>query len=179
MTKENWLPIATIISANILAFATLLAPALAEIVKARINQPKASPVTNQPKNLIRKVAAFLVPSLCIVLEIYLLRNEVNSAAPLDRVAIAFIAGLYASIVAITLMMVFAFCFMRLLSLIGHMVDLHHQHFRMSVFTYEVQKGTTQVIFDELDKLGKRPTIPSQSDSIERMISTIRRMLGLR
>src|SRR5437660_815665 len=132
MTKDNWLTIATIISANILAFATLLAPALAEIIKARINQPRASPVTNQPNDLIRKIAALLVPSLCIVLEIYLLRKEVNSVAPVDRHAVAFIAGLYASIVALVLVMLFTVSFMRLLSFIGSVIDLHEKHFAITV-----------------------------------------------
>lgn len=51
MTIDTWLIIATIISAMMLAAATLFAPSLAEVVKVFVNQPKATPVTSQPKQL--------------------------------------------------------------------------------------------------------------------------------
>jgi hypothetical protein len=55
MTIDNWLIIATIISAIMLAAATLLAPSLAEVVKVRVSQPKLTPITNQPKRLIGEI----------------------------------------------------------------------------------------------------------------------------
>src|SRR5438309_1013030 len=43
MTIENWLTLSAIASATLLAAATLIAPALAEIIKFRLNQPKTKP----------------------------------------------------------------------------------------------------------------------------------------
>jgi hypothetical protein len=45
MTIDNWLTLTAIASATLLAAATLIAPALAEIIKFRLNQSTAKPRT--------------------------------------------------------------------------------------------------------------------------------------
>lgn len=177
MTTENWITIATIISANILALATFLAPSLAEIVKARINQPKASPVTNKPKSLIRWIVRLVGPLLCIVFEIYLLNKELHSSAPLDRVAVGFIAGLYASIVGITLFVFVIVLFRSVFAITEGLMNLHRQQFQMFIFLDTIQKGNTKIIFDELDKLAKTPKVrPQSNQTLDSMLNAIKKIL---
>jgi hypothetical protein len=86
MTIENWLMIAVIIS-------TLIAPAMAEYVKPRINHPTPAPDANQPKNLTQRIGFWIVrisnspwilPPLLIVLNIYWLRVELHKSASVTR-----------------------------------------------------------------------------------------------
>lgn len=48
MAEQKWQIVAIIIAAIITAVASLLGPSVAVIVKARIDQPKPAPKTNQP-----------------------------------------------------------------------------------------------------------------------------------
>ncbi len=51
MTKDNWLQVATIVAAMMMAVTTLVAPALAVYVQVRMTKPKATPTSTQEKTL--------------------------------------------------------------------------------------------------------------------------------
>lgn len=92
MTTEHWLTVAVIITAIITAIATLLGPALAVIVQARISQPTPAPDANKPKAIIGKIRTWLrgdtAPKwgirFVMVLSIFGLVLEMLSAAPATR-----------------------------------------------------------------------------------------------
>jgi hypothetical protein len=86
MTIENWLTTGVII-------ATLIGPSVAEFVKSRLNQPKASPDLNQPTPRIRRIGNWLanilqspwyLPGFLILSNSYFLRQQLLSTAPLTR-----------------------------------------------------------------------------------------------
>jgi len=97
MTIENWVTIALIITSFI---AQLIAPTLAELVKSRINQPKPTPVPNQPKNLSQRIGGWVMhigaspwvlPPLVILLDIWFLFREFRNAAPVTRSGVLLIS----------------------------------------------------------------------------------------
>lgn len=103
MTIQDWAIIVIAISAPIAAFATLLAPSLAEIVKFRINQPKPSPDPNQPENLIQRKGGrslkriLLSPLAICAVEIFFLIGQVRSPSPIDKASVLTISFLASSI----------------------------------------------------------------------------------
>jgi hypothetical protein len=91
MTFDRWVQIALII-------ATLIGPISRPVVKLfrRSNQPKESPDLNQPKTLIRRIGSRLwnilqspwyVPGFLILANIFSLRLELLSTAPITRHAV--------------------------------------------------------------------------------------------
>jgi len=85
---------------------TLAAPSLAEVVKARIVQPKKSPDPSQPKNLILKVIGvalwlcgepFVIPPLLVALNTYTLVEMMRHANPLNPMKVLIISATTTSI----------------------------------------------------------------------------------
>lgn len=64
MLENNWQPIAIIIAAMIAAVSSFLGPSVAVMVKARIDQPKQTPSTNQPKSRARLGKLWFVSMTC-------------------------------------------------------------------------------------------------------------------
>jgi hypothetical protein len=98
-TIKNWLAIATIIVPVITAFMAMLAPSLAEMVKARMAQPKPSPDEKNPKNLSqrsggrvsRHFKSWWSQYLGIALNVSLLAWLLSVDAPLTRWTVVEIA----------------------------------------------------------------------------------------
>jgi hypothetical protein len=114
MTIENWLIIALIIS-------TLIAPTIqtlvASLIIPRINQPKPTPETSQPKNRIQRMGGWLsrfltspwfFPPFGILFNIYLLFRELHITKPVTRETVFGISMAMAGIVlnALSMSMLF-------------------------------------------------------------------------
>ena len=86
MTRDNWLTIAAIITAIMMAVATLMAPSLAEVIKFRLNQPTATPAINIVSSRItnRGKRIFWVGVSIVALSVVALILEAVSSAPLTR-----------------------------------------------------------------------------------------------
>ena len=114
MTIQDWAIIVIAISAPIAAFATLLAPSLAEIVKFRISQPKPSPDPNQPENLIqRKVGrslkrTFWFPALLAAADLVMLIWLIRSPMPLDKAFVVTASLLVSSFMIIVFIIALAY-----------------------------------------------------------------------
>jgi hypothetical protein len=93
MTMEKVLIAATIFSVIMTPIATMLAPSLAEIVKARVNQPTETPSTSQPKDKTKskvRISGAIILCVCLVSGMalfYLLRSN----APLTRITVLLIS----------------------------------------------------------------------------------------
>ena len=93
MTIEKVLIAATIFSVIMTPIATLLAPSLQEIVKARVNQPTDTPSTSQPKDKTksrRRLSEVIILLVCLVSTatlFYLLSSD----APVTRLAVLLIS----------------------------------------------------------------------------------------
>jgi hypothetical protein len=124
MTIDHWLAIASIIS-------TLIAPVAAGIivlrVASRINQPKPTPETSQPKNRIPIMggwfmrfltAPWYVPPFGIFLGIYSLRTELHRTTPVTREVVLVIA-VSVAVIFLNIMGMGIFFVMRL---IGYQID---------------------------------------------------------
>jgi len=118
MTKDNWITVAAIISAMMLAVATLTAPALAEIIKFRLIQPNPTPKTSKPKpearvrsNLSfrsffrlrwrRYIIEFIVDSVCL----FILIASINSptvTTSREVVLISLAAAVFVGLIVIRL-----------------------------------------------------------------------------
>jgi hypothetical protein len=97
MIIGNWETIALIITSFI---AQLIAPALAELVKSRINQPKPTPLQNQPKNRSQRIGTWVIrvvqspwpiPVSTITFNIYMLSRILREATPITRWVVLSIA----------------------------------------------------------------------------------------
>jgi len=139
MTIQDWATIAIAISAPIAAIATLLAPALAEIVKFRISQPKPTPDPNQPKNRNHKIGgvlkrhfkAFWFSYLMLFLDIFLLIRELRDPAPLMRYSV-FAISVYTTVaVAIFLFIVLAAAFKVMAELLSFTSRSFGEYLRVS------------------------------------------------
>src|ERR1035441_5864693 len=91
MTLDNWLTIAAII----------IAPTIAEFVKARMSQPTPAPDANQPKNRIQRIGGWLrhflaspwiAPPFGILCDIGVLVWFLRSSAPVTRGVVFVIAS---------------------------------------------------------------------------------------
>lgn len=157
MTIEHWLMIATIISANTLAAATLLAPSLAELVKARLSQPKASPETNQPKNRTQRIGGFLkrhlksfaVAYVVLLLNISLLIRELSDTVPLTRQSVFAIAFLTSSSVAVLLFITLA----GVIKAIAKFLSFTAESFGEYLAFAAKESALSMALFNMIDELG--------------------------
>ena len=93
MTKSDWLSAASIVMT---AVTMLLSPLWGWWIIKRITQPKPNPAMNtdaKRANWIEQLVCipWLIPSVVIIFNIYQLRRDVHSTAPLNRQAVLKIA----------------------------------------------------------------------------------------
>jgi hypothetical protein len=125
MTTEHWLTVAVIITAIITAIATLLGPALAVLVHARISQPKPSPDANKPKTLVERIKTWFggenMPIvgavIMIVLCISALVLEMLQTAAVNRWDVLQIA-FFTSVIGLGLVFII---FMKVISMLDRIV----------------------------------------------------------
>lgn len=109
MTMDHWLMITAIIS-------TLIAPIVGAFAQSRINQPRQTPVANQPPSRIQRIGGWFRRSLAspwlLVLPIFLngwsLSEVLSSPKPLDRWRVLIIALSVSTILFMIAWMLFQF-----------------------------------------------------------------------
>jgi len=125
-----------------MVIAVLIAPSLAELVKARMSQPKPSPDINQPKNLSQRIGGwviefisspFLFPPLLIAVNIVILLFEVRrySRVPVTIMAVLFICIRVAFITFFLVMM-----------FVGHLISILSRGIKK---TAEIQSDVVEII----------------------------------
>jgi hypothetical protein len=116
MNVERLMNIALIVSAMMLAIATLLAPSLAEMVKARIAQPKITPDTNNtqvpPPHVPRNVGILI--AITIVLASLVNYWAMHKLPPSERFAVYYVAAS----ISIVVFSIFIFFWSRFVSFIN-------------------------------------------------------------
>jgi len=93
MTMEKALIAATIFSVIMTPIATMLAPSLAEIIKARVSQPTDTPSTSQPKDKTKikvRISGVIILCVCLVSAMTLF-YLITTDAPLTRMSVLLIS----------------------------------------------------------------------------------------
>ena len=173
MTTTTLLKVATIIATIMLAFATLLAPTVAEIVKSRISQPTPKPEAKQQnKRAPLNFRRYFWPVLSIGVTVYCLVTEMNNPAPIARHSILLISLSVAGFVSALVVIVLELSFSKILGLIERLVNLHEAQVQMITFS-TVEVVRLAKLFDNV------PPIPDPPpDNISPLLKSIKRALGL-
>jgi hypothetical protein len=180
MTTENWLTIALIIT----NFIALLTGPIGPIIAARLRQPKPTPVPGQQKNRIQRMGGWLMQSPwrlslfavlpTILVNIFLLRDDIRSTAPITRRVIFQIAlgmgGIVYSLLSISILFVW--------QAIGRQTDLIGKERWVISELLQIVKISNELTKAQIDDLRAQinalvPTIPSDKPTQ----GTLRKLLA--